>query len=127
VTIYTTRLISPSGAKSRWRFSFGRTLTLFCLNLVPMGHVSSDPIHLLVSVPPDVAVSVLVQRLKGRSSRRLQEEFGELKRQYWGRHLWARGYFGVSTGNVTDEIIKQYIESHKDMPSPDDGDFQIDE
>ncbi len=91
------------------------------------GHVSSDHIHLLVSVPPQIAVSVLVQRLKGRSSRRLQEEFGELKRQYWGRHMWARGYFAVSTGNVTDEIIRQYIESHKDMPSPDAGNFQIDE
>jgi putative transposase len=91
------------------------------------GHVSSDHIHLLVSVPPQVAVSDLVQRLKGRSSRRLQEEFGELKRQYWGRHMWARGYFAVSTGNVTDEIIKQYIESHKDMPTQDDGNFQIDE
>ena len=91
------------------------------------GHVSSDHIHLLVSVPPQVAVSDLVQRLKGRSSRRLQEEFGELKRQYWGRHMWARGYFAVSTGNVTDEIIKQYIESHKDMPTQDEGNFQIDE
>src|SRR4051812_29837560 len=91
------------------------------------GHVSSDHIHLLVSVPPYVAVSDLVQRLKGRSSRRMQEEFGELKRQYWGRHMWARGYFAVSTGNVTDEIIKQYIESHKDMPSESEGIFQIDE
>jgi putative transposase len=91
------------------------------------GHVSSDHIHLLVSVPPQVAVSVLVQRLKGRSSRRLQEEFSELKRQYWGRHLWARGYFAVSTGNVTDGIIKQYIGSHKDLPTQDDGNFQIDE
>jgi len=91
------------------------------------GHVSSDHIHLLVSVPPNVAVSVVVQRLKGRSSRRLQEEFGELKRQYWGRHMWARGYFAVSTGNVTDEIIKQYIESHKDMPTDHDGNFEIDE
>jgi putative transposase len=91
------------------------------------GHVSSDHIHLLVSVPPNVAVSVLVQRLKGRTSRRMQEEFGELKRQYWGRHIWARGYFAVSTGNVTDEIIQQYIESHKDMPGENENNFQIDE
>ena len=91
------------------------------------GHVSSDHIHLLVSVPPNIAVSALVQRLKGRSSRRMQEEFGELKRQYWGRHMWARGYFAVSTGNVTDEIIKQYIELHKELPAQDDGNFQIDE
>jgi putative transposase len=99
------------------------TLEVYILS----GHVSSDHIHLLVSVPPNVAVSDLVQRLKGRSSRRMQEEFGELKRQYWGRHMWVRGYFAVSTGNVTDEIIKQYIESHKDMPSENDSNFQIDE
>lgn len=89
------------------------------------GHVSVDHVHLLVSVPPNVAVSELVQRLKGRSSRRLLEEFGELSRQFWGRHLWARGYFAVTTGNVTDEIIKQYIESHGDLPPEDDGNFNI--
>jgi putative transposase len=76
------------------------------------GHVSKDHVHLLVSVPPKVSVSDLVQQLKGRSSRRLLDEFGELKRQYWGRHLWARGYFAVTTGNVTDEMVKEYIESH---------------
>ena len=89
------------------------------------GHVSADHVHLLVSVPPNVAVSELVQRLKGRSSRRLLEEFGELSRQYWGQHLWARGYFAVSTGNVTDEIIRQYIDSHGDLPPDDDGNFNI--
>lgn len=89
------------------------------------GHVSVDHVHLLLSVPPNLAVSELVQRLKGRSSRRLLEEFGELSRQFWGRHLWARGYFAVSTGNVTDEIIKQYIESHGDLPPEDDGNFNI--
>jgi putative transposase len=48
------------------------------------GHVAVDHVHLLLSVPPNVAVSELVQRLKGRSSRRMLEEFGELSRQYWG-------------------------------------------
>jgi putative transposase len=91
------------------------------------GHVASDHVHLLVSVPPKVAVSDLVQRLKGRSSRRMLEEFGELSRQYWGRHMWARGYFAVSTGNVTDDIIKQYIESQGDLPPDGDGNFQIGE
>jgi putative transposase len=91
------------------------------------GHVSVDHIHLLVSVPPQIAVSQLVQRLKGRSSRRLQEAFGELRREYWGQHIWARGYFAVTTGNVTDEIIQQYIESHQDFPNNTDGNFQIDE
>ena len=91
------------------------------------GHVSADHVHLLVSVPPNVAVSDLVQRLKGRSSRRMLEEFGELSRQFWGRHLWARGYFAVSTGNVTDEIIQQYIEAHSDRPPDDSDNFNIDD
>jgi len=92
------------------------------------GHVSSDHVHLLVSVPPSIAVSKLLQQLKGRSSRRLMDEYAELKRQYWGRHMWARGYFAVTTGNVTDEMVKQYIESHRDPP-PDNGkdNFQVDE
>jgi putative transposase len=91
------------------------------------GHVSVDHVHLLVSVPPKLAVSELVQRLKGRSSRRMMDEFGELKRHYWGNHMWARGYFAVTTGNVTDEIIKQYIESHSDdTPFGEDDNFQVD-
>ena len=91
------------------------------------GHVSADHVHLLVSVPPSIAVSKLLQQLKGRSSRRLMDEFGELKRQYWGRHMWARGYFAVTTGNVTDEMVKQYIESHRETP-PDNGEdnFHVD-
>ena len=89
------------------------------------GYISPDHVHLLVSVPPHLAVSDLVQRLKGRSSRRMLEEFGELRRQFWGRHLWARGYFAVSTGNVTDEIIQQYIESHGDEPPDDTDNFSV--
>ena len=67
------------------------------------GHVSQDHVHLLVSLPPNLSVSDFVQRVKGRSSRRMMDEFNELRRQFWGRHLWARGYFAASTGNVTDE------------------------
>jgi len=85
-------------------------------------HISADHVHLLVSVPPSISISELMQRIKGRSSRRMQEEFGELRRQYWGKHIWARGYFAVSSGNVTDEVIQQYIQSHSDKPPTDDQD-----
>ena len=85
------------------------------------GHVSKDHVHLLVSVPPNLAVSELVKRLKGRSSRLMLEEFGELRKTYWGRHLWARGYFVASSGNVTDEIIAEYIEKQAQL-SPEEGD-----
>jgi putative transposase len=89
------------------------------------GHVAADHVHLLVSVPPHISVSELMKRIKGRSSRRMLEEFGELSRRFWGRHLWARGYFAASSGNVTDEVIKEYIESQGQAPSTDDANFSI--
>ena len=91
------------------------------------GHVAVDHVHLLLSVPPNIAVSDLVQRLKGRSSRKMLDEFGELRRQFWGQHLWARGYFVASSGNVTDEIIAQYIEMQTEKPQNDNEDFQVGE
>ena len=100
------------------------TLDVYILS----GHIALDHVHLLVSVPPKISVSALMQRIKGRSSRKMLEEFGELNRQFWGRHLWARGYFAASSGNVTDEIIKQYIESQgKQPPSAEDDGFAIGE
>ena len=93
---------------------------------IEKGHIARDHVHLLVSVPPDIAVSELVQRLKGRSSRLMLQEFGELRKAFWGRHLWARGYFVASTGNVTDAIIAEYIEKQgqQDMDTGEE-DFSV--
>ncbi|WP_298030318.1 transposase, partial [uncultured Desulfovibrio sp.] len=52
--------------------------------------------------------------LKGRTSHVMINEFPLLRRQYWGRHMWARGYFCCSSGNVTDEVIKQYSAQQED-------------
>jgi putative transposase len=73
------------------------------------GHVSKDHIHLLVSVPPHLSASKLVQYIKGYTSYKLQAEYKELNKQFWGQHLWARGYFVASSGNVTDDVIAEYI------------------
>src|SRR5690625_3802621 len=73
------------------------------------GSVGKDYIHLLLSCPPSMASSKVLQYLKGRSSRLLQDEFTELKKRYWGQHLWARGYFCATVGTVTEEIIRNYI------------------
>jgi putative transposase len=94
---------------------------------IEKGHIAVDHVHLLLSVPPSIAVSDLVQRLKGRSSRKMLDEFGELRRQFWGQHLWARGYFVASSGNVTDEIIAQYIEMQNEKPQNDNEDFRVGE
>jgi hypothetical protein len=60
-----------------------------------------------------MAPSKLVQYIKGRSSRRLQEEFPNLRNRYWGQHLWARGYFCATVGPVDEETIKAYIENQR--------------
>ena len=83
------------------------------------GHVGRDHIHLLVSAPPNVAPADLMRFIKGKSSRMLFNEHPLLKKRYWGQHLWARGYFCASSGTVTDDAIRQYIE-HQDLPH-DDG------
>jgi putative transposase len=88
------------------------------------GHVSKDHVHLFVSVPPYLALSKLMQALKGKSSRKLLSENKELSRQFWGRHFWARGYFAASSGNITDEVIMQYIENQDLTDEKDDG-FRI--
>ncbi len=65
------------------------------------GVVSADHLHLFVSIPPSVCISNFVKIAKGRSSRKIQQEFPELKKRYWGKHLWGRGYFSATSGNVT--------------------------
>ena len=94
---------------------------------IESGHVAPDHVHLLVSIPPHVSISDLMQHLKGRSSRLMLVEFAGLQKQFWGKHLWARGYFAASSGNVTDEIIKQYIEAQSDNPPPDGSTFSVSE
>ncbi len=89
------------------------------------GHVSKDHLHILVSCPPNLAVSKLMQSLKGKTSRKLLSEYRSLSREFWGRHLWARGYFVASSGNVTDEVIAQYIEMQDKMERARDDDFSI--
>ena len=78
------------------------------------GVVSSDHIQLFVSIPPHLPVSEFVKRAKGRSSRKVQQEFPELRKRYWGQHFWARGYFSATSGNVTDEMTDEYINNHYD-------------
>ena len=89
------------------------------------GHVSRDHVHIFLSVPPHFSVSQLVQSLKGKTSRKLLMEYTSLSRAFWGRHIWARGYFVASSGNVTDEVIMRYIEEQG--KEPPDGDFKIED
>ena len=75
------------------------------------GSIGKEHVHMLVSCPPSISVSEMLKYLKGRSSKKLQEEYKSLRKRYWGQHLWSPGYFCRSVGNVTKEIIKEYIEN----------------
>ena len=90
------------------------------------GHVRPDHVHLLVSVPPHLAPSRVMQAIKGKTSNRLLREFRALNKEFWGRHLWARGFFAATTGNVTDAVIAKYIELQGAEPQ-DDENFKISE
>ena len=95
-----------------------RVLIRQCCNsmnvTIVKGSIGKEHIHLLVSCPPSLSVSKLVQQLKGKTSRTLQMEYKELKKRYWGQHLWSSGYFCRSVGTVTREMIKDYIENQQD-------------
>ena len=76
------------------------------------GVLARDHVHMFLSVPPSQAISDVMRMIKGRSSHKVQREFPELRKRYWGRRFWARGYFSTTSGNVTDDIILQYLELH---------------
>lgn len=74
----------------------------------------SDHVHLLVTYPPTVEISKLVNSLKGVSYRILRKEFGEQLRRYlWGEHLWSPSSFAGSVGGAPISVLRQYIESQQ--------------
>ena len=87
------------------------------------GSINRDHVHMLIGIPPNLSVSRAVQHLKGHSSHKLLSEYASLRKRYWGQHLWARGYWVVTSGNVTDEVWKKYIEDQK--PEEPDDDFKV--
>ena len=81
---------------------------------------SCPPLRIRTSA---LSISKLMQSLKGKTSYKLLSEYKELSKQFWGRHIWGRGYFAAAWGNVTDEVIMEYISTQNLQEN--DGDFQI--
>jgi putative transposase len=71
-------------------------------------------------------VSQIVQWLKGITARVLLQEFPRLRKRSWGRHFWAGGYLAVSSGTITDEMIKEYIDKQEGEQVADGSRFPID-
>ena len=85
------------------------------------GNVRANHVHMFLSAPTNLSPSKIAQFLKGKSSYRLQREFKELQKRYWGQHLWSRGYFCATVGAVDEETVKRYVENQKD----DEGEFKV--
>ena len=84
------------------------------------GVVSQDHVHIFVSAPRNLALSEIMRRIKRRCSTKLFESFSDFKKRYWVQHFWARGYFCAASGELTEEMIKNYLE-HRFEPKGDDN------
>jgi len=89
------------------------------------GVISKDHVHMHIEYRPSQNISGIVKKMKGRSSRKLQIEFPELKQKYWGRHFWSIGYGCWSTGNITDEMVDEYLEHHRNQNENEGSNFII--
>ena len=87
------------------------------------GVVSTDHIHMHINYRPSQNISDLVKKFKGRTSRKLQQEFPALGKKYWGRHFWAIGFGCWSSGNITDEMVNAYLEHHRKSDDQDNSNF----
>lgn len=85
--------------------------------VVSSGHRCGDHIHIFCSIPPHTTVSLskkLEEEAPGRGSRKVQQEFPELKKRYGGN-----GYIIDTNSNVTDDVINEYIDNHIDAHKSD--------
>jgi putative transposase len=106
------RKVFDGDAIDRMRRMFGKVCEDMGASLVEMDG-EDNHVHLLVEYPPKLAVSVLVNSLKGVSSRLLRKERPDLKKRYWKNVLWSPSYFASSCGGAPIGIIKQYIEQQQ--------------
>lgn len=83
-------------------------------------HAMSDHIHMLVKIPPKLAVSSFMGYLKGKSSLMIFERHANLKYKYGNRNFWAKGYF-VSTVGLNDEVVKEYIRNQEKQDMMEDN------
>ena len=106
------RGVFDGDAIARMRRMFGKVCEDMEASLVEM-EGEDDHVHLLVEYPPKLAVSVLVNSLKGVSSRLLRKEGPDLKKRYWKNVLWSPSYLASSCGGAPIALIKQYIEQQQ--------------
>ena len=94
-----------------WRMS-EEERAIICAVRRATGFPLDDLTFVLRHFLPHIAVSDFVRRAKGRSSRKIQQEFEHIRKRYWGQRFWQRGYFSTTSGNITDDVILNYLDKH---------------
>jgi putative transposase len=111
--VFATKYRHPVITTDLWKHLYGKLLEVtehYPKLYIKEANHDKDHLHLLISIPPQVTVGSVVRLLKSNTSRKLKEQFPELRKFYWGTDgIWSDGYF-VSTVGVNTEIIKRYIE-----------------
>lgn len=82
-------------------------------------NVQKDHVHLVVWIPPKYAVSGFMGYLKGKLALRIFDKYAQLRKRYWGQHLWSRGYC-VSMVGLDEEKIKKYVKWQNKKDEADD-------
>ncbi len=106
------RKVFDDDAINRLRMIFATVCADFGAQLIEMDG-EDDHVHLLVEYPPKVAVSNLVNSLKGVSSRLLRKERPDIEKRYWKGVLWSPSYCACSCGGAPLSIVRQYIEQQQ--------------
>lgn len=106
------RKVFDLDALDRLRATFAAVCEDFGANLSEFNG-ESDHVHLLVNYPPKVAVSGLVNSLKGVSARRLRQDRPDIAKRYWSGGLWSASYFAASCGGAPIDVLRQYIEQQR--------------
>ena len=81
-------------------------------------------ISLIPLTPSTIFPSDIMRRIKGRVFQKIFAEFPHVKKRYWGRHFWARGYFCVTSGELTKDAIQEYLEHHFEKNPNDKFDIE---
>ena len=84
------------------------------------GHLMPDHVHILVSIPPKIAISSFMGYLKGKSTLMLYDRHPELQSK-WDKAFWARGYYVETIGNITDEAVQKYIKEQAEGSRKEDS------
>src|SRR3954453_8990622 len=103
---YRKRVLT--GAVAVWALDLSRQIAAENDLHIISGKVAADHVHLFVSYRAHQNIGQIVHWLKGTSSPLMLQEFPHLKRQFWGRHFWERGYFAVASGTFPDYMITEY-------------------